>query len=107
VKKIKQSYPQRSEMLATPFVPLADGDFEKLVASGDAIPCQDGAALFISKWRDGAGMDPAKFLAALKAQGSTLEVRRYRQDVHVRVVRAKTPAASSAPPRARRPLKSA
>jgi hypothetical protein len=105
VKKIRQSYPQRSAMLSTPFVPLADADFQKLVASGDAIPCQQGNALFVSKWRDGPGLDAPTFLAAVKAQGSTMEVRRYRHDVHVRVVPAPVPVTVGATSRARRTAK--
>ncbi|MCI4324320.1 MAG: hypothetical protein L3K00_00300 [Thermoplasmata archaeon] len=102
MKKIKQSYPQRRAMLSTPFVPLADAEFQSLVSSGEAIPCQQGTALLVSKWRDGPGLDAATFLAALKSQGSTMEIRRYRHDVHIRVVRGKAPAGASTPARARR-----
>ena len=75
-------------MLATPFVPLSDDDFRQMVTSRQAIPSQLGEDLFVSKWRDGPGMDPTAFLAALKAVGSHLVVRRYKADVNVRVVRA-------------------
>jgi len=87
VKKIKQSYPRRSEMLATPFGPLSDDDFRALVTSGDAVPSQQGTGLFVSKWRVGPGMDPGAFLAALKAQGSHMVVRRFKGDVNIRVIR--------------------
>jgi hypothetical protein len=93
LKKIKPSYPRRREMLSTPFVPLSDDDFRGFVTGGQAVACQQGTALFVSKWRDGPGLDPAKFLTAMRAQGSTLEVRRYREDVHIRVV----PPASAVP----------
>lgn len=88
-------------MLSTPFVPLSDEEFRGLVTGGQAIPCQQGSALFVSKWRDGPGLDPTVFLKAMRAQGSTIEVRRYRQDVHIRVV----PPTKVAPPKAR-PAKS-
>ena len=42
-------------MLNTPFEPLLDEEFRQLVAGGSAIPCQQGASLFVSKWRDGPG----------------------------------------------------
>jgi hypothetical protein len=87
VKKIKQSYPRRSKMLATPFSPLSEADFRSLVKDGSAIPSQQGSSLFVSKWRSGPGMETGAFLAAVRAQGSTLEVRRYNSDVNVRVVK--------------------
>jgi hypothetical protein len=90
LKKIKPSYPRRREMLSTPFVPLSDEEFRGFVAGGQAIPCQQGSALFVSKWRDGPGLDPTLFLKAMRAQGSTIEVRHYRQDVNIRVVPRKT-----------------
>jgi hypothetical protein len=87
VKKFKQSYPKRREMLSTPFVPLSDDDFRQFVASGVAIPGQQGTSLTVAKWKDGPGMDANAFLLALRAQGSTLTVRRYKTDVNIRVVR--------------------
>lgn len=86
MKTIKQSYPRRDEMLATPFEPLSDGDFRELASQGLAIPCQQGSSLFVSKWRDGAGIDPDVFLTAMRAQGSTLVVRKFKKDVNIRVV---------------------
>lgn len=77
-------------MLATPFEPLPDDEFRQLVASGLAIPSQQGTGLFVAKWRDGPGWGAEPFLAALRAQGSTLEVRRFRGDVNVRVVLSPT-----------------
>jgi hypothetical protein len=91
MKKIRPSYPRRREMLATPFEPLSDDGFRTLVASGSAIACQQGTALFVSKWRDGPGMDADLFLAALRAQGSTLEARAYKSDVNIRVIRGAPP----------------
>jgi hypothetical protein len=88
VKKIKQSYPRRREMLTTPFEPLSDDEFRQLVASGLAIPCQQGTALFVAKWREGPGLDAEAFLVALRAQGSKLAVRRFKADVNIRVVRS-------------------
>lgn len=88
MKTMKPSYPRRGQMLATPFEPLTDGDFLELVSSGRAIPGQQGASLFVAKWRDGPGVDATAFLKALHAQGSSLEVRRYRSDVNIRVVRS-------------------
>ena len=87
MKKIKQSYPRRKAMLATPFVPMAEDEFREAVASGLAIPCQLGSELFVAKWRDGPGMDAGVFLVALRAQGSELVVRRFKSDVNIRVVR--------------------
>jgi len=89
VKTIKQSYPRRREMLATPFEPLSDDEFRQLVASGLAIPGQQGTGLFVAKWRDGPGLDVEAFLVALHAQGSKLVVRRFKSDVNIRVVRSK------------------
>ncbi|MFI5418683.1 MAG: hypothetical protein ACHQ2Y_07310 [Candidatus Lutacidiplasmatales archaeon] len=98
MKKIKQHYPRRREMLNTPFEPLTDEAFRQLVKSGSAIPCQDSGALFVSKWRVGPGLDPEIFLAALRAQGSTLVARRFKADVNIRVVRpAKTAAGNRRP----------
>jgi hypothetical protein len=88
MKTMKQSYPRRSEMLTTPFVPLSDDEFRQLVASGLAVPGSQGTGLFVAKWRDGPGLDAEAFLAALRAQGSTLVVRRFKADVNVRVVRS-------------------
>jgi len=105
MKKIKLSYPRRDQLLATPFVALSDSDFRQLVSSGLAIPGQQGSSLFVAKWRDGPGVDPEVFLQALHSQGSRLEVRRYRADVNVRVVRSTPPKRGSrapavAPPKA-------
>jgi hypothetical protein len=91
MKKIKQSYPRNGAMLKTRFEPLSDDEFRQYVATGKAIPGQQGAALFIAKWRDGPGIPAEVFLNRLKVQGSTLEIRRYKSDVHIRVVR-KVPA---------------
>ena len=74
-------------MLQTPFEPLTDDAFRQLVTTGAAIPGQQGPVLFVSKWRDGPGMEVESFLTALRAQGSSLEARTYREDVNVRVVR--------------------
>ena len=87
MKKIKQSYPRNSAMLRTPFEPLSDDDFRGYVATGKAIPAQQGAALFVTKWRDGPGIGADVFLQSLKDQGSTLEIRRFRSDINIRVVR--------------------
>ncbi len=76
-------------MLATPFEPLSDDEFRQLVASGVAIPGQQGAGLFVAKWRDGPGLNAEAFLVALHAQGSKLVVRRFKSDVNIRVVRSK------------------
>ncbi len=76
-------------MLATPFEPLSDDEFRQLVASGLAIPGQQGTSLFVAKWRDGPGLDAEAFLVALRAQGSKLVVRRFKADVNIRVVRSK------------------
>ncbi|HUZ80015.1 MAG TPA: hypothetical protein VMV28_05300 [Thermoplasmata archaeon] len=88
MKTMKQSYPRRKRMLATPFEPLSDDGFRQLVARGLAIPFQQGTGLFVAKWRDGPGLGAEPFLVALRAQGSTLEVRRFHDDVNVRVVRS-------------------
>ena len=93
MKKIKQRYPRRGEMLKTPFEPLPEDEFLKLVASGLAIPGQSGTGLFVAKWRDGPGMDTKAFLSALQAQGSRLEVRKFKGDVNIRVIRGKAPVA--------------
>jgi len=98
VKKIKQSYPRRREMLATPFEPLSDDEFRQLVSSGSAIPSQQGSDLFVAKWRDGPGIDPEEFLAALRSQGSTLVARRFKTDVNIRVIRRPRPEARGTPP---------
>jgi hypothetical protein len=90
VKKIRPEYPRRREMLATPFQPLADDEFLRLVAEGTAVPTREGGSLLVAKWRDRPGMEPKAFLAALKAQGAHLEVRRFRADVHVRVARLRS-----------------
>lgn len=88
MKTMKQSYPRRKGMLATPFEPLSDDGFRQLVARGLAIPSQQGSGLFVAKWRDGPGLGAEPFLVALRAQGSTLEVRRFHDDVNIRVVRS-------------------
>jgi hypothetical protein len=90
VKKIKQSYPRRSEMLATKFEPLSDDEFRKYVADGSAIPGGHGSDLFVAKWKDGPGMGADEFLVALKTHGSKLMVRRFKSDVNIRVVRIKS-----------------
>lgn len=87
MKQIRQRYPRRNAMLATPFQPLSDEDFQKLVTSGEAVPGRQGDGFFVAKWKDGPGIPPGEFLAALRAQGSTLVVRRYKGDVNIRVVR--------------------
>lgn len=73
-------------MLQTPFEPLSDGEFRKLVSAGTAIPSRQGSVLFVSKWRDGPGMDVDTFLASLHAENSELEVRTFKTDVNIRVV---------------------
>ncbi len=85
---MKQSYPRRKGMLATPFEPLPEGGFRQLVARGLAIPSQQGSGLFVAKWRGGPGLGAEPFLVALRAQGSTLEVRRFHDDVNILVVRS-------------------
>ncbi len=97
MKKIHQGYPRRREMLATPFNPLSDEEFRQLVESGAAVPGQQGSALFVSKWRDGPGMDGESFLAAVRAQGSKLVARRFEGDVNIRVVRPASPSARPRP----------
>ena len=87
MKKIKQSYPRRGEMLEMPFEALSDPEFRQLVGTGLAIPGQQGSSLFVAKWRDGPTVEVETFLKALHAQGSRLEVRRYKTDVNVRVIR--------------------
>jgi hypothetical protein len=89
MKKIKQHYPRRGEMLSTAFEPLSDDEFREFVASGVAIPGQQGPSLFVTKWRDGPGLGADAFLQSLHAQGSTMVVRRFKSDVNIRVVRAK------------------
>jgi hypothetical protein len=89
-------------MLKTSFEPLPDAEFRKLVASGVAKPGQQGTALFVAKWRDGPGLDPEAFLVALRAQGSSLEVRRYRDDVNIRVIRSPPAAPGGKRPPAER-----
>ena len=74
-------------MLRTPFLPLSDDEFRRLVTNGSAIPSQLGAILFVSKWRDGPGMGAEPFLAAVRAQGSSLVARTFGTDVNIRVVR--------------------
>jgi hypothetical protein len=88
MKKIKQHYPRRGEMLKTAFQPLSDKDFREFVASGVAIPAQQGATLFVTKWRDGPGLGADAFLESLRAQGSTLVFRKFKADVNIRVVRS-------------------
>jgi hypothetical protein len=97
VKKIRQSYPQRAELLRTPFEPMSDDEFRQAVQNGSAIPCREGDVLIVSKWRDGPGMAPDAFLAALRAQGSKLMARTYKADVNIRVVRGASKGTS--PPR--------
>jgi hypothetical protein len=100
MKKIKQHYPRRGEMLKTAFEPLTDDEFRQFVASGVAIPGQQGSALFVTKWRDGPGLGADAFLDSLRAQGSKLEVRRYKADVNIRVIRAKPAAKTGKKPKA-------
>ena len=90
-------------MLVTSFEPLSDDEFRQLVASGLAIPGRTGSGLFVAKWRDGPGLDPDVFLAGLRAQGSKLEVRRFKGDVNIRIVRGTAPIVEvqGSPPRAR------
>jgi hypothetical protein len=97
MKKIRPSYPRRREMLAAPFQPLSEEGFLRLVSDGLAIPGQQGGSLIVAKWRDGPGMDPQAFLTALRGQGQSLEVRRFKADVNVRVVRSR-PAQDVRPP---------
>ncbi|MGA9838858.1 MAG: hypothetical protein WBF81_01250 [Thermoplasmata archaeon] len=90
MKKIKQHYPRRGAMLKTAFQPLSDDEFRAFVATGVAIPGQQGASLFVTKWRDGPGLGADAFLETLRAQGSTLEVRRFESDINIRVIRHQT-----------------
>jgi hypothetical protein len=92
MKRGRSNQPKRREMLATPYEPLSEAGFLELVADGRAIPGRQGSALIVAKWRDRPGMDPKAFLAALNDQGLRLEVRRFREDVNVRVVPGKRPA---------------
>jgi hypothetical protein len=78
-------------MLNTAFLPMSDADFRVCVSDRLAIPVQRGNSLYVAKWADGPGMGANEFLAALRAVGSTLEVRRYKKDVNIRVVRAVAP----------------
>jgi hypothetical protein len=94
VRKIRPSYPRRREMLATPFLPLSEEGFLRLVSDGLAKPGRQGGSLVVAKWRDGPGMDPQAFLTALRGQGLSLEVRRFKADVNVRVVRSEPRVAS-------------
>jgi hypothetical protein len=104
MKKIKQHYPRRREMLSTPFQPLTDDAFRQFVASGVAVPARQGTALIVSKWRDGPGLGADAFLESLHAEGSTLEVRDFHSDVNIRVVRTARPSTSVEPTsRARNP----
>ncbi len=93
MKKIKQHYPRRKEMLKTAFEPLSDEEFRQFVASGVAIPGQQGTSLFVTKWRDGPGLGADAFLDSLRAQGSKLMVSRFQSDVNIRVIRNKPPRA--------------
>jgi hypothetical protein len=92
MKKIQQHYPRRRAMLDTAFEPLSDDAFREFVASGAAIPARQGTALIVAKWRDGPGLAANAFLESLHAEGSTLEVRNYRSDVNIRVVRSLQPS---------------
>jgi hypothetical protein len=92
MKKIRQHYPRRGEMLSTEFQPLSDDAFRQFVASGAAIPGRQGTALIVTKWRDGPGLGADAFLQSLHAEGSTLEVRDFRSDVNIRVVRGLRPS---------------
>jgi hypothetical protein len=103
VKKIRPSYPRRAELLRTPFASLSDDEFRRHVAEGSAIPSQLGDVLFVSKWRDGPGMGADAFLAALHAQGATLEARTYQKDVNIRVVRSDPKKAPAGKPSAKSP----
>jgi hypothetical protein len=76
-------------MLKTAFEPLSDEEFREFVASGVAIPGQQGASLFVTKWRDGPGLGADAFLESLHAQGAKLVVRKFGTDVNIRVVRSK------------------
>jgi hypothetical protein len=85
MKTMKRSYPRRRDLLDTPFVPLSDSEFRQLVSDGQAIPGSTGG-LTVAKWSDHPGMDAEAFLTALRASGSTLEVRRFGFDANVRIV---------------------
>jgi hypothetical protein len=86
MKQLRQGWPRRRKMLDTPFVSLSDADFRGLVADRSAIPVQRGNSLFVAKWIEGPGMAADDFLTAVKAKGSTLEIRRFGKDVNIRVV---------------------
>jgi len=107
MKTFKQSYPRRRAMLATPFTPLSDSDFRELVSSGVAIPGRQGTSLFVSKWRDGPGLETETFLKVLHAQESQLEVRRYKTDVNIRVITTAPPKRGVPPLSAHAPKSSA
>ena len=97
MKKIKPRYPRRGKLLSTPFVPLSDQEFRELATAGLAIACRQGGALFVSKWRDRPGLETEGFLSSLRAQGSTMTVRRYNGDVNIRVVRSPPEVTGGAP----------
>jgi hypothetical protein len=99
MKKIRPSYPRRKEMLQTPFEPLSEDEFRKYVASGVAIPGRQGSDLFVSKWRDGPGLDVDAFLAGIRAQGSRMVVRKFHSDVNIRVLRGPAASAPAAAPK--------
>ncbi|MCI4323990.1 MAG: hypothetical protein L3K03_08280 [Thermoplasmata archaeon] len=80
-----------------PFQPLTDDEFRQFVKAGVAIPGQQGNSLYVAKWSQGPGVEPTKFLAALKAQGSKLEVRNYKGDVNIRVIRLAPTATHGGP----------
>jgi hypothetical protein len=88
MRKIKQHWPRRGAMLKTAFEPLSDEEFRQFVASGVAIPGQQGTSLFVTKWRDGPGLGADAFLESLRAQGSKMVVRKFGSDVNIRVVRS-------------------
>ncbi len=98
MKKIKQGYPRRREMLKTSFEPLSDDDFRKFVATGVASPRRLGAALFVTKWKDGPGLGADEFLDSLHAQGSAMVFRKFKSDVNIRVVRSKESVAQRTRP---------
>jgi hypothetical protein len=101
VKKIKPSYPQRAELLRTPFKPMSDDEFRQAVRDGSAVPCREGDVLIVSKWRDGPGIGADDFLAALKAKGATLMARTYKSDVNIRVLRAAPPGTAAGHPKSK------
>jgi hypothetical protein len=86
MKKIRSTYPRRRALLTTPFRPLSDDEFRQLVLARQAIPIRRGG-LLVAKWSDGPPLDADEFLVALRAEGSRMEVRKFKSDANVRIIR--------------------